>query len=286
MPSSSPSSSSPTTRNVQYSADNSLALNLALAGEINGLKDQEVTDEQYDQITRTSTASVLTDTAFAFSSSLTPPPGFSSDLSLGIGLLSLLGETYSAAKHPHFVAWMPAHLAPTPWDAQNVLGEMMSKAIDDTVAELGWSHKAKTAYISQSKAVYFYNVYVAPEGSSCPSPFAEDGQERCYVSVTIRPPVLKVDTPIILGKDAGESYYFTGYPIASSKFTVVNRKGSQIDSRQFYFALSKRLPEWSYFYNPPKKDFKADSALGSSTLDWPALYHKGQELLFVKRGNK
>ena len=258
--------------------EKSLALNLAEAGGIDGLKDQALTSEDYSRI-HSSGADVISDVGWAAANFSAPAPGFSGGWGLGLGLLSMIRDTDTAAKHRQLVAWMPVDMADTPEEARSKLLDLASEAIRKTFDELGWKHGQieRTAATRRGDSYIFVGGFFENEAAGCPGPDSVS-KDQCVGGIYVYPPVRSDWSFSASGPTAKPSYFFQVDKIYNNRVVFTNRGHSGANTQLFYMTLSKHLPEWSYFYIPPKQYMKV---FPGDNHDFPQLYYQGKMELFV-----
>ena len=261
-----------------YSPNKSLALNLAEAGGIDGLADQEVSAEDYDRI-GTSGASVLAGAGWGAVNYINPAPGFSSGWGLGLGLLSMIRDTDSPAKHRQLVAWMPRSFAAAPSDAQEKMRQIIQDALGKTLTELGWGHRGFELSRRESKLIVATPFRLDNAPSICPDSSAAM-TEQCLVGAYIQTPQLVQWSPKMFGQESQPSFLFKADAIFNGFVSVSSKGHEEVNLQQFYLVLSKHLPNWVYFYIPPKDVMKAHS---DGNLNYPQVYYQGKMELFITK---
>lgn len=257
--------------------EKSLALNLAEAGGIDGLKDQTIPAEDYGRIT---SSNLVMDAGWTAAITASPAPGFSSGFGLGLGLLTMLFPEPVGAKEHQFVAWMPAEMASSPEDAQSKMRDLTAKAMEAALEELGWKHGAMGHWVNSllwGRKDQMASLYVFPPNMGCPS---EDTKEkRCALLAEIVKPQMVKYSPAAIGQPSQPSYFFTADTTANSFIVAVNGKNSTINTPSLYATISKHLPDWAYIYTPPARYLRVPAT--DKDPKFPLIYYKGKAEIFA-----
>lgn len=257
--------------------EKSLALNLAEAGGIDGLKDQTIPAEDYGRIT---SSNLVMDAGWTAAITASPAPGFSSGFGLGLGLLTMLFPEPVGAKEHQFVAWMPAKMAVSPEDAQIKMRDLTAKAMEAALEELGWKHGAMGHWVNSllwGRKDQMASLYVFPPDMGCPS---EDTKEKhCALLAEIVKPQMVKYSPETIGQPSQPSYFFTADTTANSFVVAVNGDDSTINTPSLYATISKHLPDWAYIYTPPARYLRVPST--DKDPKFPLIYYKGKAEIFA-----
>ncbi len=258
-----------------YDPDKSLALNLAEAGGFTELSDQYVSAEDYDKL-HSSGAGVVAGVGWAGANLAMPAPGFSSGWGFGLGLLSMVRSTYTPERARQIVAWMPREMAEDPLDAQEKFRAIATEALDKTLAELKWT--PDEFEFSRREGDLITATSFQTIGGGCPDASAPLN-ERCIAAVFVQVPETADTSPQFFGRGSYPSYFFKADGIYHGRVTLVGRGHADVDLPRFYLTLSKHLPEWAYFYIPPKQYIRLHE---TGNLDFPQIYYRGKMELFVR----
>ncbi len=258
-----------------YDSNKSLALNLAEAGGIADLKDLVVSADEYAKI-HSSGSGVVAGAGWAAANFATPAPGFSSGWGFGLGLLSMVRSTDVPAKHRQLVAWMPSDMAADPDAAQEKFRSILTDALEKTFSELDWQHEGFEKSRRESNIIVA--SFFRTNGVGCPDSSAPMG-EKCIAGAYVQKPQAVASAPAFLGQDSEAAFFFKADAIYNGYVSIVGKGHSDVSLPFFYLTLSKHLPDWSYFYIPPKRYMKAHT---EGNLDYPQVYYRGKMELFVK----
>lgn len=258
-----------------FSPERSLALNLAEAGGIKHLEDQELSREDYTRI-HSSGANAVANIGWAAASFSSPAPGISGGWGLGLGLLSMVRSTNTPAKHRQLVAWMPQDMAEDPSEAQTKMRDIAQDALDKTLLELGWD-RSEFEKSRREDNIIVATTFRLPDPDECPDSSAPMS-EQCVVGIYVQTPSVAEWSPHFLGHNSRPTYFFKADAIYNGYASVVGRGHKGVDIQRFYATLSKHMPDWSYLYIPPKSSMKANS---EGNLDYPQLYYRGKMELFA-----
>lgn len=259
-----------------YDPSKSLALNLVEAAGIEDLKDQTVSAEDYDKL-HSSGAGVVAGLGWAGANFAMPAPGFSSGWGFGLGMLSMIRSTKIPAKRRQLVAWMPKSMASDAQEAQRQLVELSEQALRTALNDLGWKH-VLMARTTLSSGGVFFGAWVVDEALGC-APSEAATKEKCLVAIHISKPVSGGPAPDIINSDAADTYFFEPNIYGQSLVTFANRGNNKMNAQAFYMSLSRNMPEWLFFYFPPKDYIDIDP---DANLDYPQVYYKGGQELFVR----
>jgi len=259
-------------------ANKSLALNLAEAGDIDGLSDQKIPAEDYGRITG---SNFLMDAGWTGAITASPAPGFSSGFGLGLGLLTMLFPKPVGAKHHQIVAWMPMEMVESPVDAQLKMRDITAKAIEAALNELKWDHgpveRATYPFLWGNK-IQMVATLLYPEGSGCPT--KETKTKHCILTAGIlKPTTSKYSPEAIDSTTVHASFFFDGSDSGNGFIHAGNIDDSKINTPLLYATISKHLPDWAYFYTPPARYLRGKA----SDMDpqFPVIYYKGKAELFA-----
>jgi len=257
--------------------EKSLALNLAEAGGIDGLKDQTIPAEDYGRIT---SSNLVMDAGWTAAITASPAPGFSSGFGLGLGLLTMLFPEPVGAKEHQFVAWMPAEMASSPEDAQIKMRDIVAKAVEAALTELEWGHgpiELATYPFLWGNKIQMVATWLYPDEMGCPS--KEIKGKHCILTVGILKPSLAKYSPAVIGGASQTNFFFEGDDAGNGFIRASNVGDSAIDTPRLYAMIAKHLPSWAYFYTPPARYLK----IKTSDLDpkFPVIYYKGKAEIFA-----
>lgn len=262
--------------------DKSLALNLAEAGGISGLKDQKIPAEDYGRIT---SGNLAMDAGWTAAITASPAPGFSSGFGLGLGLLTMLFPEPVGAKKNQVVAWMPTDMAHNPEDAQVKMRDIVAKAVEAALTGLKWDHgpiDLSTHPFLWGTKIQMVATWLYPEGSSCPP--KELKGKHCILTVGILKPSLAKHSPTVIGGASQANFFFEGSDSGSGFIRASNANDSAIDTPRLYATIAKHLPTWAYFYTPPARYL----SVKASDVDpkFPVIYYKGKMEVFAVPDNQ
>jgi len=289
-----------------YAADpgHSHAMNIMLAGGIGGdLRDVSWQDAKKarekalaEGAVDGSGPSLVGAGAFGVVNYLAPPPGFSAGGAGAMGVLSWLATGPSdPSSAPHVIAWMPKSAATSPDAAQAALAEIiagaMTKAVADIKLPAGYTFGSVTQTTSGPGSKWT-TIYVAVSGGSC-----DANLRRCGFGVTLKQPY-EGSAPAFLGGSLSYSFVARGAanddrtgwirqsaPIMSSDkaSAYVKSWSALLPEAEFYVALSRYLPSWTFIYLPGGQRVARHTPDGAySWLPYPVLLNQGATHYFIQ----
>jgi|SRR5690625_26469 len=253
------------THSATYNENNSLALNLANAAKIDGVKDTKVDKQDYAKITG---GNILIDGGWVAGNVMNPGM-FSSGGALGLSLLTLLSER-SAARDHQLVGWMPDGMAEGKEQAYIKLAEIVSDAINNALEELEIKQEIDDRRLWHGS--FRFNRTIKKANWGCLPNQEED--KRCVVKASIGN-LVKEDYPAPEFIGEYNSYFF---PNGSSEIKISAPNDSTIDAVLLYSSISKYLPEWMFMYVPPARNIRPRRDYNPPM---PIIYYKGKPEFFV-----
>lgn len=260
-----------------YNPDKSLALNLAEAGKIDGLKDQKVSTEEYGRISK---SNLFLDAGWTTAITASPASGFNSGFGLGLGLLTMLIPEPVGAKEHQFVAWMPADMASSPEDAQVKMRDITAKAVEAALRDLRWEHSPMEYWVNPllwGRKDQMAALLIYPEKMGCLPQEAKG--KHCVLTVEMVKPKPIKTSPAAIGRPSQPSYFFAGNTTEYGFVVASNGESGSIDTPYLYAMVSKHLPDWAYFYTPPAKYIRVKAT--NKDPNFPLIYYQGKAEMFV-----
>lgn len=255
------------THSATYNENNSLALNLANAAKIDGVKDTKVDKQDYAKITG---GNILIDGGWVAGNVMNPGM-FSSGGALGLSLLTLFSER-PAARYHQLVGWMPDTMAENKEESYTLLKEIVADAINKTVDELELKQE-----IDDHR--YWHGDFLLKrtiENKDWNCGFNENEDENCVIQARVGN-LVKTNYPAPEFLGAYNSYHFPSGAFAK-KIVITAPKDSTIDVVLLYSTISKYLPEWMFMYVPPARNIRPRRDYNPPM---PIIYYKGKPEFFV-----
>lgn len=253
------------TRPATYNENNSLALNLANAAKIDGVKDTKIDKQDYAKIAG---GNILIDGGWVAGNVMNPGM-FSSGGALGLSLLTLFSERPAARDH-QLVGWMPDDMAESKEQAYIKLAEIVSDAINNALEELEIKQEIDDRRLWHGS--FRFNRTIENKDWDCT--FNENEDENCVIKTFIGNLVKEnYPAPEFLG--TYNSYFF---PNRGSEIKITAPKDSTIDVMLLYSTISKHLPEWAFLYVPPARNIRPRRDYNPPA---PIVYYKGKPEFFV-----
>ena len=263
------------------------ALNAARAGGIASLQLKDVPREKIEQALKREGLDPDTEAAIGlgfasakYAGLMAATPGISNLLG---GTLFALDALFSRKHEPHLrrgnFAWMPISMAKDEEEAQQVMKEILVKAMIETIGDHVRLVTEEVSYDPTLAPSYTKTVYAVEGHPDC---VPENENQFCELAITVDEPEVAY-TPDFLGK--GKSYrwslhknsprfYFFGVVLMEhirngAKYVRHVSEHSEVEFRR---KVTERLPEWFFVYHPPGKKEKP----------YPLVLNKGRILYFVE----
>lgn len=255
-----------TSEPVVYDSSHSRAYNIAQAGGLYDVKDKKIPRAAYESLSLVGDATTNT-LLFTSSAGL----GLSLSKGLGFGLLSALIENPDPAQRNSIVAWMPQSEAESPVQAQKLLLEQVTRAMSETLDEIGADYEKTSATNEETTEFYFFS-----DDLGCPK--YEQGmtsRDLCYMRAQIIEPYVHVSPEFV--QSSTQAYTFSSnHKYRYHRFTVTSGKTANLPLEQIYASVSKKLPEWAYLYIA-----SGNLQFGEQKVTAPYLLEQGQPHLFI-----
>lgn len=255
-----------TSEPVVYDSSHSRAYNIAQAGGLYDVKDKKIPRAAYESLSLVGDATTNT-LLFTSSAGL----GLSLSKGLGFGLLSALIENPDPAQRNSIVAWMPQSEAESPVQAQKLLLEQVTRAMSETLDEIGADYEKTSATNEETTEFYFFS-----DDLGCPK--YEQGmtsRDLCYMRAQIIEPYVHVSPEFV--QSSTQAYTFSSnHKYRYHRFKVTSGKTANLPLEQIYASVSKKLPEWAYLYIA-----SGNLQFGEQKVTAPYLLEQGQPHLFI-----
>ncbi|EMM9642999.1 hypothetical protein ABN057_16120 [Providencia alcalifaciens] len=251
---------------VVYDSSHSRAYNIAQAGGLYDVKDKIVPRADYESLSFAGDAAANT-LLFTSSAGL----GMSLSEGIGIGLLTAALENPEPAQRNSIVAWMPKSEAESPAQAQKLLLNQVTKAVSETLDELGVGYEKTSATDDEITEFYFYS-----DELGCPK--YEQGmtnRDLCYIRAQIIEPYIHA-SPDFVDSSTQAYTFISNHKYRYHRFKVTPGKTAALPLEQIYASVSKKLPEWAYLYIA-----SGNLQFGEQKVTAPYLLEQGQPHLFI-----
>lgn len=176
-----------------------------------------------------------------------------------------------------FFAWMPAEMAGSNDEAQQVMETLLTRASLAILQEMGVRHSHEKTRFTHENTL-FQQWYLEDTSGDCSL-----AKMNCALILSIPSPSGQQEAPSFsFYSIASEPTWFFeaadnhGYP----RLVLAQGDGKKsISGSVFYQKLSSRLPGWIYFYLPPDQ---VGTGIDNQTVPYPYVLEKGRPLLFVR----
>lgn len=264
----------------KYKDYDSFALNLANAGNVQGVSDQRISQEEADNLNNNT---YLIDSVLTGSIANSPPPGFSNGFSIGLGIATMLlsPTTYKSGAYNQLVAWMPKAEARSIEDSQNQFESIITLAIEAGLKKLDFFVvDSSSSYGRNDSKILNFKIANETPDWNCNKLSSFDA--TCSLSVRISQPLDYGHTPVAISKEDTPSYFYYASDENPSQIILNGNFDSANKPIAIYSAISKELPNWAYIYVAPP--FKNDLTR-QNHIKAPIIYHQGKLNFFVKPKN-